>query len=48
MAKMIKEYGGKETYKSKAAKAMHEKKEGKKVEKKEKMMEKKAMPKKKK
>jgi hypothetical protein len=34
----IKEYGGKEVYASKAAKAKHEKKEGKKVEKKEKTM----------
>ena len=33
---MIKEYGGKEVYASKAAKAKHEKKEGKKVEAKEK------------
>lgn len=32
----IKEYGGKEVYASKAAKAKHEKKEGKKVEAKEK------------
>jgi hypothetical protein len=30
--KQIKEYGGKEVYASKAAKAAHEKKEGKKVE----------------
>jgi len=37
---MIKEYGGKEVYASKAAKAKHEKKEGKKVEAKEKKMEK--------
>jgi len=35
---MIKEYGGKEVYASKAAKAKHENKEGKKVEKKEKTM----------
>ena len=35
MAKMIKEYGGKEKYASKAAMAKHEKKETKKVEKKE-------------
>lgn len=48
MAKMIKEYGGKETYASKGAKMVHEKKEGKKVEKKEKMMEKKSVTKKKK
>lgn len=34
----IKEYGGKEVYKSKAAMKKHEKKEGKKVEKKEKKM----------
>lgn len=34
----IKEYGGKEVYASKAAKAKHEKKEGKKVEAKEKTM----------
>lgn len=46
MAKMIKEYGGKEMYASKGAKMIHEKKEGKKVEKKEKMMEKKAVAKK--
>jgi hypothetical protein len=45
--KQIKEYGGKEVYASKAAKAAHEKKEGKKVEKKEKAMEKKPMSKKK-
>ena len=36
--KKIKEYGGKEVYASKAAKAKHEKKEGKKVEAKEKTM----------
>lgn len=36
----IKEYGGKEMYASKAEKAKHEKKEGKKVEAKEKFMEK--------
>jgi len=36
MAKMIKEYGGKEKYASKAAMMKHEKKEGKKVEKMEK------------
>lgn len=35
---MISEYGGKEKYASKAAMAKHEKKEGKKVEAKEKMM----------
>lgn len=35
MAKMIKEYGGKEKYASKASMAKHEKKETKKVEKKE-------------
>jgi hypothetical protein len=35
--KMISEYGGKEKYASKAAKMKHEKAEGKKVEKKEKM-----------
>jgi hypothetical protein len=34
----IKEYGGKEMYASKAAKAKHEKKEGKKAEMKEKTM----------
>lgn len=36
MAKMIKEYGGKEKYASKAAMMKHEKKEDKKVEKMEK------------
>ena len=36
MAKMIKEYGGKEKYASKTAMMKHEKKEGKKVEKMEK------------
>jgi len=36
MKKMIKEYGGKEKYASKKAKAMHEKKESKATEKKEK------------
>jgi len=36
-SKMMKEYGGKEKYKSKKAKMMHEKKESKKTE----MMEKK-------
>jgi hypothetical protein len=36
MAKMIKEYGGKEKYASKSAMMKHEKKEGKKVEKMEK------------
>lgn len=36
MAKMIKEYGGKEKYASKVAMMKHEKKEGKKVEKMEK------------
>ena len=36
MSKMIKEYGGKEKYSSKAAMAKHEKKETKKVEKMEK------------
>jgi hypothetical protein len=36
MAKMIKEYGGKEKYASKAAMMKHEKTEGKKVEKMEK------------
>lgn len=35
MKKMIKEYGGKEKYTSKAAMAKHEKKEGKAFEKKE-------------
>ena len=35
MAKMIKEYGGKEKYPSKAAMSKHEKKEGKGYEKKE-------------
>ena len=38
MKKMIKEYVGKEKYTSKAAKAKHEKKEGKAMEKKEKLM----------
>jgi hypothetical protein len=38
MKKSIKEYGGKEVYASKAAQKKHEKVEGKKVEKKEKMM----------
>lgn len=38
MKKTIKEYGGKEVYPSKAAKAKHEKKESKKVESKEKTM----------
>lgn len=38
MKKVIKEYGGKEKYTSKVAKAKHEKKEGKAVEKKEKLM----------
>jgi len=38
MKKVISEYGGKEKYTSKAAMKMHEKKEGKKVEAKEKMM----------
>ena len=36
--KKISEYGGKEKYASKAAMVKHEKKEGKKVEVKEKMM----------
>jgi hypothetical protein len=36
--KMISEYGGKEKYASKTAKAKHEKKEGPKMEKKEQMM----------
>ena len=36
--KMISEYGGKEKYASKKAEMKHEKKEGKKVEMKEKMM----------
>ena len=36
MAKMMKEYGGKEKYASKSAMVKHEKKEGKKVEKMEK------------
>jgi hypothetical protein len=36
MAKMIKEYGGKEKYASKAAMMKHEKSEGKKMEKMEK------------
>lgn len=36
MAKVIKEYGGKEKYASKTIMAKHEKKEGKKVEKMEK------------
>ncbi len=35
---MIKEYGGKETYKNAKAKAMHEKKESKRTEMKEKTM----------
>jgi hypothetical protein len=39
MKKAIKEYGGKEVYPSKAAKAKHEKKEGKKVEAKEKFLD---------
>ncbi len=39
--KKISEYGGKEKYASKAAKMKHEKKEGKKVEMKEKAMAKK-------
>jgi hypothetical protein len=38
MKKSIKEYGGKEVYPSKAAKAKHEKKESKKMESKEKTM----------
>ena len=38
MAKSIKEYGGKEKYASKGAMSKHEKKEGKKVESKEKTM----------
>lgn len=38
MAKSIKEYGGKEVYASKGAKAKHEKKEGGKMEAKEKFM----------
>jgi hypothetical protein len=38
MAKMIKEYGGKEKYPSKMAEKKHEKKEGKMMEKKEKVM----------
>ena len=38
MAKSIKEYGGKEKYASKAAMAKHEKKEGAKMESKEKFM----------
>lgn len=37
-AKKMKEYGGKEVYASKAAKAKHEKGEGRKMEMKEKMM----------
>ena len=41
MKKMIKEYGGKETYASKSAKMKHEKKETKKFEAKEKTMSKK-------
>lgn len=41
MKKMIKEYGGKEKYASKAAKMKHEKSESKKTERKEKMMAKK-------
>ena len=36
--KMVSEYGGMEKYASKKAKAMHEKKEPKSMEKKEKMM----------
>lgn len=36
--KKVKEYGGKEVYTSKSAKAKHEKKEGKKQEAKEKTM----------
>jgi len=43
MAKMIKEYGGKEKYASKAAMMKHEKKEGKKVEKMVEKMEKKGV-----
>ena len=38
MKKMIKEYGGKEKYPSKMAEKKHEKKEGKKMEMKEKFM----------
>lgn len=38
MKKMIKEYGGKEKYASKAAQARHEKKESKSFEKKEQKM----------
>jgi hypothetical protein len=38
MKKKISEYGGKEKYASKGAMKMHEKKEGKKVEAKEKKM----------
>jgi hypothetical protein len=38
MKKMIKEYGGKEKYASKAAKMKHEKSESKKTERKEKAM----------
>lgn len=38
MKKTVSEYGGKEKYASKGAMKMHEKKEGKKVEAKEKMM----------
>jgi hypothetical protein len=38
MKKSIKEYGGKEKYASKAAMAKHEKKEGAKMESKEKFM----------
>lgn len=38
MKKSISEYGGKEKYASKAAAMKHEKKEGKKMEMKEKMM----------
>jgi len=38
MKKPIKEYGGKEVYPSKAAKAKHEKKEGSKMEAKEKFL----------
>jgi len=41
MKKMIKEYGGKEKYASKAAKMKHEKSESRKTESKEKMMAKK-------
>jgi hypothetical protein len=45
--KMVSEYGGMEKYASKKAKAMHEKKEPKSMEKKEKMMAKASMKKKK-